>query len=101
MFFHAPNQSAIVIVKSIMGLGLCKQNPACWLLHTGKGMNIHAIDLQMIQQQLGDAFTDSLIGLHAMSGCDSACSLYGKGKVKTARLLYANNIYLYAVGSCG
>lgn len=51
-------------------------------LFTGKGNHMRYIDLSTAAASLTPDFCESLLGLHALSGCDSTSSFYGKGKRK-------------------
>ena len=55
--------------------------------HTGRGINLHTIDLKKIEQSTGNDVSKALIGLHCLTGCDSVSAFYGKDKNKALNLL--------------
>uniref|UniRef100_A0A8C4NGS3 Uncharacterized protein n=1 Tax=Eptatretus burgeri TaxID=7764 RepID=A0A8C4NGS3_EPTBU len=69
--------------------------------HTGRDNNVHTIDLQAIQQELGDDIAKAIIGLHCFTGCDSVSSFYGKGKTKAIKLLTQNKSFSHACQMLG
>lgn len=104
---YVADHAETVVVKSmdtdvfIIGLGMSKQFSSELLLHTGTGKNTRTINLQVIREQIGDDIAHALIGLHAITGCDSVSGFYGKGKVKAAKLLFQEKAYQRALGELG
>jgi 5'-3' exonuclease len=104
---YAASHSAVVVIKSIdtdvfiISLGMSKQFSSRLLFHTGTGTKVLTIDLQAIRSQIGDDITHALIGLHAITGCDSVSGFYGKGKVKAAKLLFKEQAYQQSLGELG
>ena len=104
---YAANHAAVVVIKSvdtdvfIISLGMSKQFSSRLLFHTGTGTKVRTIDLQAIRSQIGNDITHALIGLHAITGCDSVSGFYGKGKVKAAKLLFKEQAYQQALGELG
>ncbi len=104
--YYAASHSAVVVIKSvetdvfIISLGMSKQFTSRLLFHTGTGTKVRTIDLQAIRNQIGDDII-ALIGLHAITGCDSVSGFYGKGKVKAAKLLFKEQAYQQALEELG
>ena len=69
------------------------------LFHTGTGTKIRTIDVQLVRKQLGDEILHAMLGLHALSGCDSVSGFYGK--VKGAKLLFTEKTYQETFGELG
>ena len=85
----------------IIAIGMSKEFLSGLLFHTGTGTKVRTIDFQAIRNQLGNDITHALIGLHAITGCDSVSGFYGKGKLKAAKLLFKEVEYQQALGSLG
>ena len=91
---YAAERAPSVIIKSldtdvfIIALGVSQHITSQFLPHTGKGVTVRTIDLHDIRQQVGVGITNALPGLHALTGCDSVSGMYGKGKVRAAKLVY-------------
>lgn len=49
-------------------------------LFTGRGQHMRYINIGASVEKLGVEFCQALLGLHAITGCDSVSSFYGKGK---------------------
>ena len=110
MLLHAQfaaNTAANIIIKSldtdvfIISVGMSWHIQSNLLLHTGKGATVRTVNIQEIRQQLGESTTNALIGLHALTGCDSIFGLYGKGKIKAATLMYKHQEYQTTLGNLG
>ena len=57
--------------------------------------------MQAVRSHLGNDITHALIGLHAITRCDSVSGFYIKGKVKSAKLLFKGAGYQQTLGSLG
>jgi len=97
-----------IIIKSpdtdvfVIGVALVSHLVGSQLyFHTGRDDNVRTIDLQAIQQELGDDIAKAIIGLHCFTGCDSVSSFYGKGKTKAIKLLTQNKSFSHACQMLG
>ena len=54
-----------------------------------------------ISQQLGEQICSSLLGFHAVTGCDSTSSLAGISKKKALKILLGNISYQEALAKLG
>ena len=83
---HAASTYSKVIIESsdtdvaIMLLAHSKKMSGRLALLTGQKEKKRLLDVSEMATKLGDNLCDSLIGLHAFSGCDSVSSFAGKGK---------------------
>jgi 5'-3' exonuclease len=110
MLLHAhyvADHSEVVVVKSvdtdvfIICLAMSKEFSCQLLFHTGTETKIRTIDVQLVRKQLDDEISQAMLGLHALSGCDSVSGFYGKGKVKGAKLLFTEKTYQETLGELG
>ena len=60
---------------------------------TGVKDNLRYISMHFISQQLGKQICTSLLGFHAVTGCDSISSLAGISKKKALKILLGNISY--------
>lgn len=64
---------------AVIGCCLAKSISSRLLFRTRTAHRVRFIDLTLVAHRLGSA-SDALIGLHALTGCDSISSFHGKGK---------------------
>ena len=76
----------------------------------GRGSKTRIIELALIVEKLvkqlapgihKQDFLKSLIGLHALTGCDTVSAFAGKGKWKVLKLLLKNKSYVTAMMELG
>ena len=76
----------------------------------GRGAKTRIMELSIVlntlEKQLDPGmdkhcFTKALIGVHAMTGCDTISAFCGKGKGKAVQLLQRNERYVRAIASIG
>ena len=102
MYLHAAfaadtNAATDIIIISpdtdvfIIGISLQSVIGAKLHFHTGRGINLHTIDLKQIEQSIGNDVSKALIGLHCLTGCDSVSAFYGKGKKRALNILLKDN----------
>lgn len=91
---HASESCTTVLIESpdtdvaILALGHAKNiNSEVLAFMTGTKDRRRIIDIKAVALKLGDDITQSLIGLHAFSGCDFVSSFSGKGKKTHYQLL--------------
>ena len=74
-------------------------------MKAGRGSKTKVIHIQFIKDQIakdllpGVGLHDSfrcLIGMHALTGCDTVSAFVGKGKSKALKMLMKNNTYVRA-----
>lgn len=66
---------------AMIALGTVASEPTkCVLFATGTGNKRRVLNLTAMSAHLGPTLSKGLIGLHALTGCDSTSSFYGKGK---------------------
>lgn len=70
-------------------------NSRVWVL-TGTGNSQRYIDLSKIYEHLGPSVSRSLIGFHAMTGCDYNPAFFKKGKLKPFKILKKSPEYIEA-----
>ena len=79
-------------------------------MKAGRGSKSRIIQIKRIVENLTkdlatgirvQDFLKSLIGLHAISGCDTVSAFAGKGKVKALKLLMKNRTYVDAFMDLG
>lgn len=94
---HADNAgyNQILIVSpdtdvAIIGLGVICQLKAKLGFVTGKAPNNRLIDLSMMATRLGNSLCSSLPYMHALTGCDSVSSFFGRSKKKALGILRTN-----------
>lgn len=93
---HASSQGSTTIIWSpdtdvaIIALGTIAIdcNRTVWFA-TGTGNRRRLIDLSHMALHLGKDISSALIGLHALTGCDSVSSFYGRGKKVCFKVLLA------------
>ena len=56
-------------------------------LRTGRLSRLRHISIQAVRNHLGPAVSDSLIGLHALTGCDSTSAFKRQGKRNAVEVL--------------
>ena len=81
----AQKECKLVVIKStytdVIVLGIFFSNQiANLVIAAGTKQNSRLIDVKSIRQQLGETLSDTLPGVHAVSGCDFTSSFAGKGK---------------------
>ena len=81
----AQKECKSVVIKStytdVIVLGIFFSNQiANLVIAAGTKQNFRLIDVKSIRQQLGETLSDTLPGVHAVSGCDFTSSFAGKGK---------------------
>lgn len=76
----------------------------------GRGAKTRIIDLSLVVSSLNKQlspgideqyFMKALIGVHALTGCDTVSSFSGKGKWKAVQLLQRNERYVKAMVEIG
>lgn len=70
------------------------------LFATGTGKHQRLISLSNIADNLGEA-ADALAGFHALTGCDTTSSFYGKGKKAMLNLLLKEPIHIQSLALIG
>ena len=106
---YAANSSEVtdIIIVSpdtdvfIIGISLQSGIAAKLHFHTGRGINLRTIDLEKIEQSIGNDVSKALIGLHCLTGCDSVSAFYGKGKKKALNLLLKDDKFCPAFKDLG
>ncbi|XP_046856604.1 uncharacterized protein LOC124449684 [Xenia sp. Carnegie-2017] len=68
---------------------------------TGTGNNFRLISIQTIVEESDENLSQSLLGFHAFTGCDTTSSFYGKGKKTAWNILLRNHKYLNSFSSLG
>lgn len=71
----------------IISLGVIGQLKAKLGFVTGKAPNTRLIDLSMMATRLGNSLCQSLPYMHALTGCDSVSSFFGRSKKKALGIL--------------
>ena len=66
----------------------------------------HSLAVNSLEMQLDpdidkNCFLKALIGMHAITGCDTISALLGKGKWKSVKLLQSSEKYARAMASTG
>ena len=88
----ADNGAQTIVIQSpdtdvaVIGCALAEGIPARLIFRTGTLHQTHLIDLSLMSQHLGTV-RDSLLGFHALTGCDSTSAFYGRGKKAGYKIL--------------
>ena len=104
---HAADQYPTIICITddtdvfIIGLALCDQISSKIIIQRGTKANVRQIDITKLACVLGKETCNSLIGLHAWTGCDTISSLSGQGKLKALKIILHNDKFRNVFSSLG
>ena len=103
---HTPDTDVLLIAITASG-----QIPGSLFIRTGTKNNVHIISIDKVKQLLilhydlqnidNQLLLKSLISLHALTGCDTAISFSGKGKVKPFKVMLNNRSYIEELAAFG
>ena len=115
MVLHAQHAGGTCVVHSddtdvfVLLLAHSQTLGKCFM-KKGRGANTRIIELSLVENSLErqldpsidkNCFMKALIGVHAITGCDTVSAFSGKGKWKAIQLLQRNERYVRAMASIG
>lgn len=77
----------------VLCLCMCHNIPSHLLQKCGTKIRTRFIDITTLSRTLGGSVCDSLIGMHAFTGCDTVSAFAGRGKMTTLNQLKMNKTY--------
>ena len=67
---------------AVIAVLLARKIPSRLIFHPCTKQRTHFIDLTSLSESLGQSMNRGLVGLHAITGCDSLSTFSGQGKKK-------------------
>jgi len=111
LLFHAAHAAsngyhAIKVVSDdtdvlVLFVAFSNEIPSRIYIKSGTKNRVKYVEVQNIVTLLGERNAKALIGLHALTGCDSVSSFAGKGKIRALKLMKANHDHMEALEKLG
>ncbi|XP_065184634.1 uncharacterized protein LOC135815285 [Sycon ciliatum] len=111
MLLHAYHASADystgLVIRSpdtdvlVLCIALASSIPARLLFETGRRAASRIVDISAVAEKLGAQVCSALLGLHAVTGCDSTSSFYRIGKKKAWKVLKSKQSHQIALAHMG
>ncbi|XP_065188521.1 uncharacterized protein LOC135819273 [Sycon ciliatum] len=86
---------------AVIAIGSASSIPGRLIFQTGTQQRRRFIDLTQLSQKLGPLVSSAIVGLHALTGCDSVSSFSGKGKTAPLKLLLSSTRMAEALATLG
>ncbi|XP_065182225.1 uncharacterized protein LOC135812936 [Sycon ciliatum] len=86
---------------AVIAIGSASSIPGRLIFQTGTQQRRRFIDLTQLSQTLGPLVSSAIVGLHALTGCDSVSSFSGKGKTAPLKLLLSSTRMAEALATLG
>lgn len=74
----------------------CPVYQKCWTQNRTR-----FVDISKLASSLGDSICDSLIGLHAFTGCDTVSAFAGRGKLNALKMMRKNSSHQVTFSQLG
>ena len=85
----------------VLCLGMCHKIPSHLFQKCGTKNRTRFLDITTLSRTLGGSVCDSLIGMHAFTGCDTVSAFAGRGKMTTLKQVKMNKTYQDAFHELG
>ena len=105
--YHASEDYSAVVIRSpdtdvlVLCIALASSIPARLLFETGRRAASRIVDISAVAEKLGAQVCSALLGLHAVTGCDSTSSFYRIGKKKAWKVLKSKQSHQIALAHMG
>ncbi|KAG0717882.1 hypothetical protein GWK47_053560 [Chionoecetes opilio] len=85
----------------VLCLGMCHKIPSHLFQKCGTKNRTRFLDITTLSRTLGGSVCDSLIGMHAFTGCDTVSAFAGRGKMTTLKQVKMDKTYQDAFHELG
>lgn len=85
----------------VLSLGMCDKIPSHMFQKCGTKNRTRFLDITTLSHTLGGSMCDSLIGMHAFTGCDTISAFAGRGKLTTLNQVKKDKTYQNAFQELG
>lgn len=85
----------------VLCLGMCHKISSHLFQKCGTKNRTRFLDITTLRSTLGGSVCDSLIGMHAFTGCDTVSAFAGRGKMTTLKQVKTNKTYQDAFQELG
>ena len=85
----------------VLCLGMCHKIPSHLFQKCGMKNRTRFLDITTLSRTLGGSVCDSLIGMHAFTGCDTVSAFAGRGKMTTLKQVKIDKTYQDAFHELG
>ncbi|KAG1659234.1 Programmed cell death protein 4 [Nymphon striatum] len=85
----------------VLCLAFCEEIPSQLFQKSGTQARIQYIDIHKVANVFGTENCKALLGLHAITGCDTVSAFAGRGKVNAIKLLKSNTGFRNALKDLG